>query len=274
MSTYTIEKITNVFEDISIVDETEKDTAVEITIPPGEIVEEFSELDLLTFELLQLVEEYEKLTNESMRMNFVNGHLNLSRANYNAGSLSKKFGSESLDLRPRNAVKRILYTDKYEVIDMRDSETKTNAAKKSGSTEDNSNESRRTQEMKTSASGVSRQKNGNLRSRRKEKGREGLENDEQEKALVETKGSKEKTSEKSAPESKVYASEEVQFKDPIYQFGGMVPYQLRLAQTCFTKGLEDVVIAANLQKRIREVMQKVEDISRGKAIKEEEKTST
>lgn len=273
MSTYTIEKIINVFEDISIVDETEKDTPVEIIIPPGEIVEEFSELDLLTFELLQLVEEYEKLTNESMRLNFVNGHLNLSRANYNAGSLSKKFGSESLDLRPRNAVKRILYTDKYEVIDMRDSETKTNATEKSGSTEDNS-ESRLTQETKTSASGVSRQKHGNLRSRRKEKEREGLENDEQEKALEETKVSKEKTSEKSAPEPKVYASEEAQFKDPIYQFGGMVPYQLRLAQTYFTKGLEDVVTAANLQKRIREVMQKVEDISRGKVIKEEEKTST
>lgn len=273
MATYTIEKIINVFEDISIVDETEKDTPVEIIIPPGEIVEEFSELDLLTFELLQLVEEYEKLTNESMRMNFVNGHLNLSRANYNAGSLSKKFGTESLDLRPRNAVKRILYTEKYEVIDMRDSETKTNATKKSGSTEDNSNESRLTQETKTSASGVSSQKNGNLRSRRK-KEREGLENDEQEKALEETKTNKEKTSEKSAPESKVYPSEEVQFKDPIYQFGGMVPYQLRLAQTYFTKGLEDVVTAANLQKRIREAMQKVEDISRGKAIKEEEKTST
>lgn len=266
MSTQTLEKIISVFEDISIVDKNDSSpngstgSSPEIVIPSGESEQEYSELDRLTFELLLLVEEYQKLTNGSMKMNFVNGHLNLSRANYNAGTLSKKYGSESLDLRPRNAVKRIRNGQEYEIIDM-------GTIEKGGS-------GKGPQEFipqKPTASGVSRLKSGKLR-RRKERENEQQKENENSKEEGNTSGKVETETEtvedlRSKAEDKTDLNQtkeviDVKFKNPIYQFGGMVPYQLRQAQSYFTKGLEDSIKSLNLQKKIKEVIQKIEAIEK------------
>lgn len=45
--------------------------------------------------------------------------------------------------------------------------------------------------------------------------------------------------------------------DPIYQFGGIVPYQLRQSQTYFSSGLEVAIAAYNIRRQISRALQNI-----------------
>lgn len=161
-----------------------------------------SEQDTKLIELLQLINEYEKLANDSLRHNFINGHLNLSRANYNS---PRKFGTDSLDLRPYQACKVV--GKNFELIDKLALQKL--LKKEKATMKDN--------EKKPESEGA-------LRNRK-------------------TKIEKEET-------VSVSEEDEVTLKDPVLQFGGLVPYQLREAQANFSAGLSDALRLHTLRCKI------------------------
>lgn len=172
---------------------------------------EDSEQDAKVIQLLELVSQYEQLANDSLRVNFVSGYLDLSRANFNG---SKKFGVDSLDLRPYSACKVVKRAEEFEIEDRLA----------------NQSEKRKKEKM------VEKEEKGEpeLRSRK-----------------TKVKDVKDVT--------KVVEIEDegVPVSDPINQFGGLVPYQLRQAQQHFNRALDDSVKLLNLRNQISTLMEQI-----------------
>lgn len=213
-----IDKITSIFEDISIKYEEPSDEGFKL-ISKSET--SLSPIDDKTIRLLGLIDSYERLTNEN-RLNYINGFLNLSRANYNNGSLSKKYGADSFDLRPYGACKKIKVSDKFELVDLlKEQKTRNEKPKVDNINEEDAAQStlknRKTNEIET---------------------------------------------EKESDDINEIESQEPKLKDPITQFGGLVPYQLRQSQNFFGNSLAISIKIINLQRAIKELIEDIEEISK------------
>ncbi|CUM51044.1 unnamed protein product [Debaryomyces tyrocola] len=213
-----IDKITSIFEDISIKHEEPSDGGFKLV---SKSETSLSPIDDKTIRLLELIDSYEKLTNEN-RLNYINGFLNLSRANYNNGSLSKKYGADSFDLRPYGACKKIKVSDKFELEDLlKEQKTKNEQPKTNNINKEDDAES-------------------TLKNRKTKKTETDIESDD----------------------INDIESQEPKLKDPISQFGGLVPYQLRQSQTFFGNSLAISIKIINLQRAIKELIEDIEEISK------------
>lgn len=211
-----IDKITSIFEDISIKHEEPTDEGFKLI---SKSKTSMSPIDEKTIRLLELIDTYEKLTNEN-RLNYINAFLNLSRANYNNGSLSKKYGADSFDLRPYGACKKIKLNGKFELVDLlNEQRTKNEQPKIDNINKEDDAES-------------------TLKNRKTKKFETGKESDNN----LESHGPK--------------------LKDPITQFGGLVPYQLKQSQTFFSNSLAVSIKIINLQRAIKELIEDIEEISK------------
>lgn len=220
-----IDKITSIFEDISVKQEDSVDEDYKL-ISKSET--SLSPIDDKTIRLLELIDAYEKLTNEN-RLNYINGFLHLSRANYNNGSLSKKFGPESFDLRPYGACKQIQVKDKFELVDLLKAQKD-----KSEQAKDISGQAKETNEKKETDV-ESTLKNRKTKKVEKEKEFDNIDD-------IESQNSK--------------------LKDPISQFGGLVPYQLKQSQAFFGNCLDISIKIINLQREIKKLIEDIEEISK------------
>lgn len=210
-----IDKIASLLEDVSIGKADKKDEFVLASVDS-----ELSDLDSSTVELLEAVQQYEEMR-ESYRLNYVNGFLTLSRANYNSG-LSKRFGMESFDLRPYEALKTIRIKENgYEVAD------ESKEADEIKPESDNNAEYNDKSELE----GTLKQRKGKGRGKDLEKA---------------------KTTEVILSPTKA--------KNPLDQFGGIVPYQLKQSQQFFVEALEQTVQIKNMETRILLLIKQIETL--------------
>ncbi|KAG7194667.1 uncharacterized protein KQ657_004343 [Scheffersomyces spartinae] len=210
-----VETVVKLMEDISISAKEEEDEEYQLPIDDHE---NLSAIDTKTLELLQLLDKYENTIMKQMDINFKNGYLNLSRANYNSGSLTKKFGIESIDMREHLANKIVEVKGKDIVL--------------KNVTKETIQETKKT--YNTMKADESNNENG-LRNRNQN-----------------IKSSKPKAFEES--------EEGGILRDPIHQFGGLVPYQLRQSQTYFIKGLKDAISLVALRSDIQLLIQEIESL--------------
>lgn len=224
-----IKDLSSALEDVSIKEDGVIPKDEFVLVDSGDQIS--TEIDLKMVQLLELIDQYEVLTNGDYRLNFINGSLNLSRANYNTGLLSKKFGPESYDLRSYNACKTIeVIKGHFKLVDnlkiqkekdLLESEKKTD--KTVQSTEIEVKESEPTSTTTNLAKPTSLK---NRKQLKKQKDNTITTTDEQLNKL----------------------------KDPITQFGGLVPYQLRQSQQFFQSWLENAMTIVNLQSQINKLV--------------------
>lgn len=228
------------------------------------------EPDSKVCELLELLDEYEKLANDLWRVHFVNGFLDLSRANYNG---SRKHGLDSFDLRPYSACSVVEKDENlYRLVDRlaaqqallrRQEEEKKN--KEKGKREKNE-EPKKLEKLKEEKS---------LSLAKSEFVNDDLDAGFNEKSTtlpsIFTEGQLRKRNGKAASSVSVLSKSlstqsfkilltklVASYRDPINQFGGLVPYQLRRSQEHFKEALKDSVRMANLQLRIVALIKDIE----------------
>lgn len=193
--------------------------------------------DEAVVELLELVDQYEKLANDQFRVNFITGMQNLSRANFN--SENRKYGVDSYDRRPYEACKIVGCKDGFALQD-RLEKLKEEKNKQRELDKPNLNGS----EKEVSDDSLS--------------GKPETEKNEPEKSIRNRKntklGKKETKSNEDSPA----------LRDPIYQFGVLVPYQLREAQAAFSNSLSDIIEMLNLRQRIERLIAQIEKTSLSK----------
>lgn len=188
--------------------------------------------DNAVVQLLELLDRYEKVANDSFRLNFIAGIQHLSRANFNSDG--RKYGTDSLDRRPYDACKVVETQNGFTVVDRLKKQKAESALLKD------------VLEKKDPLESLRQRKN----TRKSEKTEEAL-------------GSK---------EEKGVISESVEvpaLRDPIQQFGVLVPYQLRDAQSSFNDSLIDIVEMVNLRQQIAEAVKKVESAGVSEKVEKE-----
>lgn len=188
--------------------------------------------DDLVIQLLERLDRYEKLANDSFRVNFITGMQHLSRANFN--SENRKYGMDSLDRRPYDACKVVESNGSFKLRD----KLKELKEKKKLELENEKLDSEKENTLEDQA----------LRQRKKDP----------------AKG------EKSEPKSKEggvseKSIEPSSLRDPIYQFGVLVPYQLRNAQSSFNDSLTDIITMVNLRQELTELIKKIESTGADKS---------
>ncbi|RLV91585.1 hypothetical protein JA1_003799 [Spathaspora sp. JA1] len=167
-----------------------------------------SEIDDKTIELLNLIDKYETLVNNDYRTNFIDGFVNLSKANYEhlGRGFETRYGIDSIDLRDRVACLEV--DENFCLVDLTGKNKEVDYEEKS------------------------------------KQGESGLKN-------------------RKRKEEKINKIEEVSedvFKDPILQFGGMVPNQLRQSQNFFKKAIENSVQVVKLQRKIKTLILEIENL--------------
>lgn len=182
------------------------------------------EKDIKTIELLELLDRYQ-LIKSSNRNNFIDGFLNLSRANFQNDKI--RYGIEKFDLRCYQACKIINLSsnniDQFQLIDRLE---KNRLIKKSKEQEEQQQQKDNEQEEQQQQQKDKEQKESILRNRKEKKINEINElDDNDEKPIIE-------------------------YKDPIKQFGGIVPQELRKSQINFNNALIELIEIINLIKKI------------------------
>lgn len=249
----------------------EKISQVEISEKPFELSPaagsdskaQFSGQDEKVLQLLTLVDKYEKLANDNLRIHFINGFLDLSRANYNG---SRKFGADQLDLRSNLACSVVRYDKKFELEDrlakQRESETETRNSMKEAN-EDSIIETETENEKSTAVSTA--KSGGQLRKRNTTK-----KSDLDTRKAAELSYKESEPAPRIAPNSKLRSKtrSDLLYRDPINQFGGLVPYQLRSSQKEFKLALAECVELANLQREILQLVSEIEDLEKSEKEKQ------
>ncbi|KAK6198596.1 uncharacterized protein RJT21DRAFT_122182 [Scheffersomyces amazonensis] len=258
-STKQLEKIVDALEDISInintnpdLKQLESDSHIQY-IPKNPQLKsdsDISPIDLKTIELLDLIEQYEKLVNDQYRLNYINGFLNLSRANYNY--TSRRFGSNSFDYRPYDACKEITINDNTGEINLINKlaihQSKLSQQKK------NKHEKKENDDEYEIIDVIS------------EKGISSSSSSTKDSISISTRSLKNRKENLSEKLSSTITVEEdplpsnSRLQDPINQFGGLVPYQLRQSQGYFNKALTDSVDIINLRSRINGLINEIEKL--------------
>ncbi|KAK6461220.1 hypothetical protein DFJ63DRAFT_337120 [Scheffersomyces coipomensis] len=253
-------KIVRNLEDISIKDPSDEDEDVkfidqlEVIIPPSSSRSDLSPLDLKTIELLELIEQYEQLINDSYRLNFINGYLNLSRANYNY--ISRRFSSNSFDYRPYSACKEISIdqdTQEFSIIDnFAVEKAKQNKTKSNKETK----ETKEKEESSYSSSTTTPKQLTNTTTTTSLKKRKDASTTSKEKSSIITEDPISDTPTKPS------------LRDPVNQFGSLVPYQLRQSQDYFNKALADSIAVINLRTKIDQLITDIEKLNQEQEDKE------
>lgn len=190
--------------------------------------------DEKTVELLELVSQYEQLCNDKLRTDFIDGFFTLGRANYNSGSV-KKYGVDSLDMRPHEPGITVEVGDQMRV---KKDEVITKKIQKDG--------------IITKKVQKDEIMNDDNESRE-------LENDDNsEKSTLRNRKNPEKTTSNTIPSTKETKQPEKPSFNPLLQFGGLVPYQLRQSQLHFTAAIELAVERYNLAARIEKLVKELE----------------
>ncbi|CCE83680.1 Piso0_004265 [Millerozyma farinosa CBS 7064] len=218
-----------VFEDLTI---EKKNLGLEEVCIPKSQKKVGSEIDQKTLKLLQLLDQYEKITKDSA-IAYMNGNLTLSRANYNENPLIKKYGMTSYDYRPYNSCKKIrIDKNGFELIDLLS--VKRNSKIEQTSTISHS-------EASSSTGGSTK------------------DTDIDEDKL---KNRKAKNQEKQIQRSAIteFSSEDV--KDPIYQFGGgLGSYQLRQSQKFYSEAVNQSIALLNIKRQIDSIIDEIKSLS-------------
>lgn len=181
--------------------------------------------DNAVVQLLELLDRYEKVANDSFRLKFISGIQHLSRANFNSDG--RKYGTDSLDRRPYDACKVVETQSGFTLVDKLKKQRTESASLKVVL------EKEEVLEKKDVLESLRQRKN-----KKTEKTGEAL-------------GSKKKGAISEINNSPA-------LRDPIYQFGVLVPYQLRDAQASFNDSLSDIVEMVNLRQQITEAVKKIE----------------
>lgn len=211
--------------------------------------------DEKVFSLLLLIDEYERIANDSFRSNYVEGFLTLSRANFNS---TRKFGTDSLDRRLYDACTVVEDVDGFRVVDLLSKQrVEKKAFKLAEAKEDEKTKTPKNgeEERGDATEKIAVEKDNGARE-------EGGANERAETSgatLREASELKNRKS-KSKPTKKTPTWT---LRDPIDQFGGLVPYQLRDAQTHFASALAESVKLVNLQKRISTLIRDIEHADAG-----------
>lgn len=189
--------------------------------------------------LLQLVSQYEKLANGLYRSYFIDGFNDLSRAEFNS---TRTFRPDSCDMRPCEACK-ILEVGNGS-FQLRNRLELQNSAKLLRTKEEN-------QDKVGSRKGP-KGNNDNVPEFCKKASSVDLN-------LFNRQDSAHSTSSiKSESEKSISETNVLLYRDPISQFGGIVPYQLRQAQEHFLDALADAVALVALQKTINTLITEIE----------------
>lgn len=214
-----VDKVAAALEDISIKPAPPEN---KLYVLPSAPEEKLTDLDAKTVLLLGLVDDYQRLA-DTQRLHYVNGFLNLSRANYNSGL--RKYGPGSFDLRPYMAVKNVdIEGDQFKIQNKLANQRISDKQARENEKTDKELSSEKTEIVSSDSSG--------LRNRK-------------ERAIFR--------------EGTVEVSEN-RLRDPILQFGALVPYQLRQSQQFFVDGLQSLVQILNLRKRILTLVLEIEEL--------------
>lgn len=218
-----------VFEDLTI--KKKNLDLEEVSIPKSQKKVE-SELDRKTLKLLQLLDQYEKITKDSA-IAYMNGNLTLSRANYNENPLIKKYGMTSYDYRPYDSCKKIrIDKNGFELIDLLS--VKRNSKIEQKSTISHS-------EVPSSTGGSTSDADNNE---------------------DKLKNRKAKNLEKQVQRSEITEFSYEDVKDPIYQFGGgFSSYQLRQSQKFYSEAVNQSIALLNIKRQIDSIIKEIKSLS-------------
>lgn len=267
-------KITSILQDISI--QQPPSDAIEAKLPPGNDDLPVSDYDSKVFQLIQLIDEYEKLVNDGYRLNFINGFLNLSRANY--GHNTRKYGSSSFDLRPYKSCKQVSFVeDEFVMIDI--------LKQKRADTDESTKKQLDTKTSKLSDWLKSQEKQLQIIDRKKEQNKyqnldqkvDQMKNQKinlvdhvseicredpyPETSVGVTTGSSKFTStveKHSSDTTEDVIDLELPLKDPLHQFGSLVPYQLRQSKFYFENSLDCIIKVLNYHIKINKLITEIE----------------
>ncbi|ODV95305.1 hypothetical protein PACTADRAFT_33879 [Pachysolen tannophilus NRRL Y-2460] len=186
-----------------------------------------SYMDLKMIEYLNLLNKYE-LKCQEYRMNFVNGFINLSRANYANGNNHRRFNRDYYDLREVKAIK-IVETDEnnnLKLIDLLELQKKNlleTKEKEIAENEDNNNE----KEFSTLRN--RNQKNENFTLQKK---------------------------------SMTFEKKDLPYRDPINMFGILVPFQLKESKKFFEKGVYNCIEIINLKNKLSCIYKEIKELKK------------
>lgn len=176
-----------------------------------------SENDANIFKLLDLVHKYETIANGEFRDRFIDGFLDISAANFKG---DRHFGADCFDKRPYFACKTV---SEKGIIDRLHTEKSHDASEKP---------------LQASQNHLSRKESSqsNLRNR---------------------KGKSDATQHEKLQESDLLDNPKPMLRDPIYQFGTIVPHELRRAQSQFSKALPIIIELCQLKQEIESLCSKI-----------------
>lgn len=197
--------------------------------------------DSVLIRLLELVSEYEDLANGDFRSELIEAFSDLSRATFNS---TRTFGPDSFDMRPYEACKTVEVANDGTV-------------------------QLHNQLHRQSLPESTKPKTQGARSRKIRKNLESTSEDSNDSkvekielpSLSDSCASKGRTTALSSGSSNGASLTETKpkLRDPIYQFGGLVPYQLRHAQTHFSNALAHSLKLVNLRFEIEVLISKVNE---------------
>lgn len=233
-------------------------------------------IDDYTAQLLTLVTEYEDLANGSFRSKFIDGFSDLSRAGFNS---TRTFGPESYDMRPNQACKVIDITEEqaFELVDRLKGAlpTKTNGQTRSEES-GKGVRSRKAHKVEKEPNGLEKvienldldtdklSSTNTPTSTSTRTSTTGSSNTGSSTTDSSKTGSKTRSSTSTGVSSSTISSvtdiseTKASIRDPISQFGGLVPYQLRQSQAHFLQALNHAVKLVELQQSISKLLQKLE----------------
>lgn len=192
-------------------------------------------------QLLLKLNEYEELANGSFRTDFIDGFSNLSRAGFNS---TRTFGPDSYDLREYQACKILVKNGNFfEVVDRLKRQRE---------------ESKKTTTIEGQTSKEAPEESGTKKRTLKNSAKSAGATQKTEKGAVSTSTS---ISAKTEP-TETREVESVKYRDPINQFGGLVPYQLRQAQSNFLAAVLHCVKLVELRRTIESLIEDIESFQR------------
>lgn len=209
--------------------------------------------DAMVARLLELAEQYERLANGSFRSSFIDGFCNISRAAFNS---TRTFGPDSYDLRPYPACKIVEMKGlELSLIDL----FKTQRAKEKRDDErEKKNRNEKEEKQNQEAQEGPRSRRLKL---------SGLsENVDSKLVASDTASSAGASGAQTTSKPLIFSNlesknteEAPRYKDPLFQFGGLVPYQLRQAQTQFLSALVHSIKLVELQQKISALIDSIRD---------------
>lgn len=216
------------------------------------------EEDEQVFRLLELLNEYVVLSNDSMRVKFIEGHLDLSRAKFNGARTMPHL----LDMRPYMACKVVRPGF---VIEDRLADSKAKAARKAKEKKKTESEVVKSEkgqaETDISEDVPKRNTRSAASTKRAAQEDEPASLDDLTQKMLRlgdsTGSSLGTTSVRNRKETQEVVAETT-FRDPLHQFGGLVPNQLRSAQAHFGGALQDCVRLVQLQREITALLARIE----------------